>query len=252
MVTRRFLRQCERAKIETRCGSKGGTDLPKRAEDPEKLIPTWWKVELYDYMENMPLLGWIWEFARRHRLLQLGGKPVEAMKPSTAPGRHKVTSATFNETWPVIQHGKMKPVFIQSSVWAKELSTKIRLAELRVDGYEGTDFQMHWEDLAGRDTVLKVDLSRRDTVIRRDFEVVLARLRKEIRREPRRVNPRRGQWRLNRVIEAWDLRQWDVSYKGIEELLHLHQNSVNNALREARDKIDDMGWKKLALNADVT
>jgi hypothetical protein len=31
--------------------------LPTQAEDPEILIPSWWKVELYDYMKQMPFRG---------------------------------------------------------------------------------------------------------------------------------------------------------------------------------------------------
>ncbi len=232
--------------------------MPKRAEDPQKLIPPWWKVELYDYMETMPLLGWIWEFARRQRLLELGGKPVEAMKPAGVFGYHKVPAATLNTTWESVKLVKERPVFIPLAVEADELPDRrpdpprFSFQELWVDAYEGTDHRWHSENRTERYTTLKVDLSRRDTAIKADFDVVLQKLRVEIQHQPKRISPRLGQWRLNRLIAAWDLSQWHVSYKGIEELLNLNEDCAKNALREARGYIDRKGWQTLALNADLT
>jgi hypothetical protein len=57
----------------------------RRSESPEP--PEWWSLSLYDFLANLPLEGWIWEFMRRARLKEeLKGSPVVAMLPKPKEG----------------------------------------------------------------------------------------------------------------------------------------------------------------------
>ena len=45
--------------------------------------PVWWNRDLYAFVQGMPPEGWVWEFMRRARLLQiLRNVPVDAMNPN--------------------------------------------------------------------------------------------------------------------------------------------------------------------------
>jgi len=46
-------------------------------------LPAWWNRDLYSFLGDMPIEGWIWEFMRRARLQKvLVSRPVDAMNPS--------------------------------------------------------------------------------------------------------------------------------------------------------------------------
>jgi hypothetical protein len=64
--------------------------MPARGE-PESHVqspepPTWWNLDLYDFLNDLTIEGWTWEFRRRARLKEVFEEvsidsPVDAMNP---------------------------------------------------------------------------------------------------------------------------------------------------------------------------
>ncbi|MBU4563639.1 MAG: hypothetical protein KKE29_02865, partial [Proteobacteria bacterium] len=146
------------------------------------LPPNWWSPSLYDFVTDMSLEGWIWEFMRRARLLKaLGGEPVDAMNPDPETDNLGGDYIRFYSNYSQIQIDER--VFLPRSVnqvgrWP--------------EGFHGQQYRIDDADLR----ILKkitIDLNRSDRMIIRDFKAALNRMR-ESHEEPKRVNPRINDW----------------------------------------------------------
>ena len=233
--------------------------------------PDWWSPDLYSFVRDMPLEGWVWEFMRRHRLwLVLDTGPVDAMNPHPThlsllprPYRNYYRSWAWFASAEGLQQGpstrprRNRPIYLPPAVFPpsgrpsrfKEQQYRINPDDLAVHGIEGDPVR------------IRVDLNRRDTVIKAHFEEVLADLRAE-RPEPKRSNPRLWAWRDQHLLEVWDLRQFHVSLSNIVSLFPdlesvdsavttLRIQPVRNALRTASEYINGGKWLQLAYYADV-
>jgi hypothetical protein len=221
--------------------------------------PEWWSPTLYDYLKDLPLDGWVWEFMRRARLKMLRPRRhVDAMKPG---GEKKLSrwSDYYIPGLKIPKEGKF--LFAPSAVYWKGITHGgwYRPSPHNVDDFEVED------ETSGRDPRLedqwvdiRINLKRRDAVILQDFKSALSRARKTFR-EPRRVNPRDDDWIQNQILEVWDLREFKVPWKQIVDLPGMFENkardhpeydviqSARNAYSTARRLIEERGWQRLAL-----
>jgi len=219
---------------------------PMREHTP----PEWWDESLYDFMQNVSLDAWVWEFMRRNMLQKLFQKlsrtqGIDAMNPNpdfeeigydfidlynnyTHPDR-RGNNNQRNQFWVI-------PAVLQKGAGWPE-------------NFDGQQFQLsRYFDREYIDLV--IDVKRQDEVIMKDFKELLARIR-ERHREPRKIRLRTKDWYDNKILAVWDLKQQGASYAWIGERL-FRSNKTNltqtakNAYKVARDKIDKEGWKKLA------
>ena len=202
-------------------------------------LPSWWTLELYSFLRrDMPIEGWVWEFMRRARLQKvLGTGSVDAMNPG--PNLEKINADHINyyKNWEWFVKFHRKPIFFPPAV---------NVPDRWPDGFHGQQYRI--DELEKYFVPITIDLSRRDSVIRRDFEMVLKKLRTEHPDETSRINPRRSVWLDNKVLEIWDLRQLEVSWSSIERILGLSDKKdyIRKSHYIAEDMIDKGKWIELA------
>jgi hypothetical protein len=231
-------------------------------------LPEWWNKSLYDFLADMPEEGWVWEFMRRARLRKLlRGRGVNAMNPE--PPRIKGINMHYFKTWADLQALGKRPIRIPPAVRslapkpkASELPVRIRLrgrrrdwptakvpqrAIFRLDKYRRKDGKMEKDGPERVIVPMELDLGRRNTVIKREFDQMLQELRRK-HPEPERVFPKTDTWVANHVLEIWDLKQLGVSWSSIKRLFELeNQDMARNYIKTSIRNIDDGGWRKLAL-----
>jgi hypothetical protein len=216
--------------------------------------PDWWNLSLYSFVtENFPLNAWVWEFMRRDSLREvLRDRPVDAMNPE--PNLDIIEDAMYwnyykpanHQFWEIIQKA---PYFLPPAV---NISGRWPI------GFEGQQYRL--EDIEiSRWVGVTIDINRRDTVIKKDFESILEFLRSEYP-EPSRVLRKPTNWYDNKILQVWDLRQFHVSWSKTAELVELWDpthdtretaiQKARNSMKTATDYIDDGGWKKLARYID--
>jgi hypothetical protein len=221
--------------------------------------PEWWTPTLYDYLKDLPLDGWVWEFMRRARLKMLRPRrPVDVMKPG-AEKKLSRWSHYYISGLNIPKRGQF--LFAPSAVHWEGITHP---GWCRGSFHNVDDFEVEDETLA-RDhrsedqwLDIRINVKRRDAVILQDFKNALSKARKTFP-EPRRVNPRDKDWIQNQILEVWDLREFKVPWKQIVDLPGMFENkdrnhpeydvlqSARNAYNTARRLIDERGWQLLAL-----
>jgi len=226
----------------------------KKPEPPE-----WWNKGLYDFLEDLPLEGWVWEFMRRARLKTiLGAKPVDAMNPKPKHSNlHDEMSDYLYMPWPkVISEfrwwGK-KPLYFAPAVWLRKRWPA---------GFHGQPVQLPPMSMQAKPINIVVDVNRRDSVIKREFDVLLEKIRIKVP-EPKEIKPRVGNWSSGEPLITWDLRQYSVTFKAIAGYLgfrapdgaiigHDYEaKQARNYYREASQYIDEGMWEDLARYIEV-
>lgn len=247
--------------------------------------PDWWNESLYDFLKDMPLEGWIWEFYRRAVLKEnLGDLPVDAMNPE--PDLERVLAkipypemlkgwelsiveeedlesdnpilAPFNWDlylpWNHARWDTRKPIGMPPPVRCHEVPQLQRW------------FGRHYEagrKLIGTKHVVKklnvitlgLNLDCRNSRIREHFELVLMGLRQTYP-EPKKAPDRTEKWLDNKILQVWDLRELKVGLETITKMLFLKNDyfvepkKARNAHASAVRLIEKEGWLKLALRAD--
>jgi hypothetical protein len=236
--------------------------MPRSPRSP--LPPEWWNLSLYEYLtEEIPLAGWIWEFMRRDRLKMLRpNQPADVMNPNldtrTMPGHMfpyylpwpfwAVTGPVLDVPSAVRWEGVTPPLFF-------------RHAYYDLARYELEDYSLASDPLPSDQWVdIRINLSRSNPVIVRDLETALKKAR-GIYPKPTRITPKPQNWKDNRILEVWDLREFDVSWMQIAKLSGMATNkddehpsyeenlkqSVRNAYNTAERLIQEKGWQDCAL-----
>ena len=206
------------------------------------LPPDWWKRSLYDFIADMPLKGWIWEFMRRGRLLEaLEGAPVDAMNPQPNIDDLGGDYIRYYCSYPQIRHKINDLVFFPRSV---------NQVETWPEDFHGQQYRIADAELKNLKKIT-VDLNRSDRLIIDDFKTLLSRMRTE-HEIPKRVNPRPNDWAVTCILQVWDLRQYECKDKTIYRLLKglNGQSTVRNAIGSGEDYINKDGWKRLARYVD--
>ena len=96
-----------------------------------------------------------------------------------------------------------------------------------------------------------VDVNRRDSRIIEDFKEELSALR---RKYPviKKTSPRIQDWHLSRILETWDLREYNVSWSAIVEVLSSNIVDTNqqarNSYNTAKNYIDQEKYITLVKN----
>jgi len=210
--------------------------------------PAWWSPNLYSFSQTIPQEGWIWEFMRRARLLRiLRNIPVDAMNPR--PDRRRLSPDYWNyyKSWSWYQERNAKPIFLPpaafpSSGWPRGFrGQQYRISDPIVIRQEPVERQI---------ISVKVNLSRRDSTILRDFNIILESMRTQ-HPEPPRMNPRFSNWPDMHILEVWDLRQFRVSWRDIASEFNRSLQSVRNAYKTAHTFIDEGQCLELAYRVDV-
>jgi len=205
----------------------------------QNLLPDWWSSDLYYFLNDIPIEGWVWEFMRRARLKEvLGSRPVDAMNPE--PNTECINGFDINcyKQWTHPYWAKKPPFLIPSAV--------------TVDGewparFQGQQYSVFNE--AGRNLAkINVDLNRRNHRIIKDFKETLGFLRKK-HHEIKRLNVRKQDWLGAHVLEVWDLRELKVSWSDIQSVLKINSiQQVRNAFKTAQDNIDKGKWRLYVRN----
>ena len=217
--------------------------MPRARVEP----PSWWRSELYSFIDDMQLEGWVWEFMRRSELKKiLEGKPIDAMNPRPKLRHLNETDADYYYMpWPVAIRrygGQLEQPFC-----------RLRAVRFRVD-WHGRGIQIptprgKWI------TDIAIDLNRRDRIIRRDFAALLnqTRIQEDIP-QPKGIKPHVGNWK--NPLMVWDLYQYNLPLKTIADLLHIDPPAqadpewrtlqINNYHDEAVRYIDEGGWEEFA------
>jgi hypothetical protein len=223
--------------------------------------PVWWNEGLYMYTKNMRLRGWIWEFMRRARLKRMvKDGPVEAMMPielvHKAAGGNWTEKEILSVNWENAQ-GTSEPdlFFLHPAV---EVINAVEPSLPKPDFKYGKfsyimdkGYRSFYRDKSK--VVITVDMGRRNSVIKRDFEQILLKLRRKYI-EPERVSPHTQEWCDNKILQVWDLRQYGVIWRNVSSILDIRSVSrdypdqpARNAHETAKNVIDKSGWRKLAL-----
>jgi len=188
--------------------------------------PDWWNQDLYSYLSDMPRLGWVWEFRRRSRLKQLViDGSVEAMIPlnqlmQTAKEGKWSERESLSLTWEIANKASDPDWFFLPP--AVEVVTGVEVKRPALD-FRAEKFSyiidsgfppFHRDHLK---IPMTVDIGQRDSVIRREFNKALKQLRKQ--NPLGKVSPRPKDWLKNKVLQVWDLRDYDVSWNKILSIL---------------------------------
>lgn len=201
-------------------------------------LPAWWNRELYSFLGDMPIEGWVWEFMRRARLKKvLRAYPVDAMNPEPHLETINADYINYYKNWKWFAKLSRKQLFIPQAV---------NIQDRWPEGFHGQQYRI--DECEKKIIKITIDLSRRDSVIRHDFERVLKKLRTEHPDKTSRINPRRSVWLENAVLEIWDLRQLKVSWNSIEKILGLSDKKdyIRKSNYIAEDMIDKDKWIELA------
>lgn len=206
-------------------------------------LPSWWTPELYSFLRDMPIEGWVWEFMRRARLKEaLGAGPVDAMNPN--PDLNKIDPDCWNyyKSWnhPHWRRIKKPPFLIPPAV---------NISGQWPAKYQGQQYRI--DDEAGRNLfAVHVDLNRRDTRIISDFQEALIMLRKDLP-ERKRTSARIEDWHQSHILETWDLHEYAYAVSWSEIVEELTLNSVQqarNSFNSAKNYIEKNKWKTLVRN----
>ncbi|MHB8110004.1 MAG: hypothetical protein ACYDHW_08230 [Syntrophorhabdaceae bacterium] len=206
--------------------------------------PDWWNLGLYDFIEKMPLEGWVWEFMRRSELKKiLGHLPVDAMNPE--PHLHQVENDNtdyYYMTWPEAntKYGRREYSFYR--IPAVKSTMLWRIPGLQIPTPRG-----RWVTLD-----INLDLNRPNKFIVRDFKSLLNEIRtQENVPEPKKIKPHLDGWKI--LLIVWDLYQYKISQRTIANILKFDPSSqvddqyigkhVYNLYKEARRYIEDGGWE---------
>jgi hypothetical protein len=120
-------------------------------------------------------------------------------------------------------------------------------------GFAGQRYRIEDYDLK-HFTKVTIDINRRDSVIIRDFKLVLEELRREVS-APAKVMPRIRDWLANHILAVWDLRQYNVSWFDIATVLGLGRpgesragavQTARNSHETAKLYIEEGKWQSLA------
>lgn len=222
-------------------GASGGGQNP----------PSWWSIDLYSFInDGFPLEGWVWEFMRRARLQEvLRDRPVDAMNPE--PDLESINPDFWNlfKPWNHEKWSHKSPTFLPPAAaipgrWPKSSA--------------GQQYGIEDQDLKEFVSVT-IDLSRRDSVILRDFKAVLKELRREVP-SPEKVQPRTEDWLYNNILAVWDLRQYGISWFNIAKILDLRNLdedrygaivAIRNSYNSAMLYVEKGGWQKLARYIEI-
>jgi hypothetical protein len=223
--------------------------MPTESVSVSPMPPDWWNLSLYSFLtEDLPLEGWVWEFMRRNRLQEvLRGRPTDAMNPN--PDLEIIEDAFFLNYYKPWNH----PYWREIGKAPHFLPKAVNLTDRWPTRFEGQQYRLEDDEL--RNFVkISIDINRRDRVIRRDFWDILSLLRNEYP-EPSRILPRTPDWIDLHILQVWDLREFDVSWRTITELVGLSdpaqdrayaKQRARNAFNTACDYINNGKWVELA------
>lgn len=210
--------------------------------------PDWWNMELYSFVTvDLPLPAWVWEFMRRDRLREvLAGRPVDAVNPN--PDFGFIENADYWNYYKPANH----PYWDDIGKGPYFLPPAVNISGQWPPTFEGQQYRLVDEGLHNY-IKLNVDLNRRDKVIIRDLKRILRDLR-DSDPEPSRTLPKNDTWFSQRILQVWDLREFNMSWSTIARLVWFENpqdnsiaiTNVRNAYNTARDYIDYGNWKKLA------
>jgi|GEM_PF-898933 len=246
-----------------------------------------WSLDLYDYLEDMPLRGWVWEFMRRDLLKKAFINPVDAWDRS-APSRLKLPhdfryycympypEAKDNGVLPIKQSGvnldrlEHRRVKDMERERMNDLPHKWRIVPRSMSPLkvykDSTQREVKGKTRPVIHVEVKVDLSRKDSALRDDFGLLLKEFRRRIGRP--NVYAEINAWKGSRVLQAWDLRQFDVSWLHIGEILELAprvdsglrgektaasedlKSRARSSVDQGRDMIDKGKYKLLEFDND--
>jgi hypothetical protein len=227
-----------------------GSHMPERGKRESPEPPDWWSLSLYSFVtEDLPLPAWVWEFMRRDRLREvLGGRPVDAMNPN--PDLGFIEDSHYRNYYKPANH----PYWDKIGKGPYYLPPAVNISGQWPLTFEGQQYRLEDVELSHWVTI-SIDINRRDTVIRKDFESILDLLRNE-HPQPSGVLPKPTNWFDNKILQVWDLRQFHVSWSRIANLSGLSAPTLDTreaAIQKARNSfttatnyIDDAGWKELA------
>jgi len=187
---------------------------------PKKKIgkpPNWWNPSLYNFTDEMPLEGWVWEFMRRARLLRiLGDKPVDAMNPDPDIEHFNADYLNYYNSWDIYQRTGRKPFYAVPSVtlrsgrwpkgWPKGFhGQQYMVLDKSMEEYFLAKPKKHY-------WYPRIDLNRRDSEIKRDFWMLLEemRIKHAIPYDKEKRTPRTLEWAAMHVLEVWDLHQFGL------------------------------------------
>jgi hypothetical protein len=238
--------------------------MPRQPHAKRHSPPEWWSVNLYDYLKDLSLDGWVWEFMRRARLKTLRPKrPVDVMKPG---GEKKISrwSDYYKSGLNISKQGTF--LFAPSAVLWEGITHG---GWYRRSFHNVDDFEIEDETIARNRRLedqwvnISINLKRRDAVILQDLKRAMNKARKEFPM-PRRETPRRSNWSDNQILQVWDLREFKVPWGQIVDLPGMFENkdrehpqsdvtqSARNAYNTACRLIEKRGWQRLALqSADI-
>ena len=237
-------------------------DKPSRGS---RKPPDWWNQDLYSYLSDMTLHGWVWEFMRRSRLKKLvDAGPVEAMIPLTQlmqtsrEGKFSEKEA-LSMNWEIARKTDDSEFFslspaveVVTGVGATRIPLEFGAVKFRYIMDRGSP-PFHRDHMK---IPMNIDIGRSDRFIIDDFRRALKQLRGKYP-EPKRVSPHPTVWLKNKVLQVWDLKQYRVSLGRINSILKLSTEDllnpiqpVRNAYKSALELIDENGWYELALYAE--
>lgn len=194
--------------------------------------PDWWYKELYDFTKNMPLEGWVWEFARRAALKEiLKGAPVDAMNPDPDLSHMEDEAA---ENYYISWHQAIE----RFGYWGHQPFYRVpavRFSRGFPPDFRGQPIQIpsphgEWIDIS-------INIKRRDTTIRKDFMGLLKLIRIQQKMpQPKQIKPRTTNWTT--PLMAWDLYQFGVPFLTIASLLDIHADPDSREFPGPEDNID--------------
>jgi hypothetical protein len=221
--------------------------MPAQGERESPEPPGWWTLDLYDFLTDLPLEGWIWEFMRRARLKEaLKGSPVVAMMPkpeegglTAVPELEGLDANFYNYYKRYDETVKQKLLFFPPSIYIPPGWDK---------GFHGQQYSIdEYRSLRYTEKLdLRIDMNRPDSVIKRDFESILKELR-ESNPKARRKSPKRSDWVRNRTLPIWDLRQFKIKWERVAVLIHGEDDvgrleKVKTAHKVSKRNIDRGEW----------
>ena len=213
---------------------------------PSKFPPAWWQPSLYDFVKpDMELEAWVWEFMRRQRLRYLLPKdqPVDAMNPDPATTGLEAMNSAYYYPWYKAKEKFSTPyndwpfylspsVIAPAGLYPKTFCTqyfKARTFVVRWD--ENNEAFISFEPFPRFQKKFKIDLTRPDSAIKRDFANALKAVR-EVCPAPPKQTPKPAAWFKQHLLQVWDLRQYNVSWNIMGELSPLFSVSERESLEK--------------------
>jgi hypothetical protein len=219
---------------------------------PEIELPKWWRVKLYKFTESMPLEGWVWEFMRRAELKAiLKGAPVDAMNPRPRLKHIQDDMASY-------YYMGWDKVIKRFRWWGDKPFFRVPAlsnTEGWPPGFHGQPIRIPTPRSKRIKLQFSIDLNRRDTVIKKEFDAILAQHRVQIP-EPGQIKPHVSNW--PKPLMVWDLCQYHIPRLTIARLLDISPGpgarvgkewmtkQVENCYNEITPYIDKGKWEDLA------